>query len=389
MTTRSLLFWVALFGGAELALQGHLRDHAALFHGGAWLAAAAAAIGAWRAAGVGRATYAFAGLVAAALSLGSLPEPTPDRLATFWEEHDDDRAVLTRVPEGERLEAFGERVVIDRRGFRKQDPPARDAFRIVVLGGSNTFGVPLPDEGEPWPQRLEARLAALGCARPVDVFNGGRTGRGVPAIVRGFDGLVASLEPDLLLVYPSPADLAGLALSRPSGIGLSEPLPPRASPLLARLERAWRTRPVARNYHEALAADPPQLDGDTLPLANAYRQLLLRARRRGLDVALSTASLAIDAASPEADVRRYEAIDPRTRHLVLANRAHDRLVKQVGASFRAVLPDPGEGLSGAGDEAFLDLFHLRDAGRERLATNLAEALRPLLAERPEAGCPPL
>ena len=93
--------------------------------------------------------------------------------------------------------------------------------------------------------------------------------------------------------------------------------------------------------------------------------------------------------SPESEIRRYEAHDPRTRHAVLANRLQDRLVRQLGAAFRATIVDTHDGLDGAGGTAFLDLFHLTRAGRERLAGNLLEGLRAKLARQPRLGCPPV
>ncbi len=66
-----------------------------------------------------------------------------------------------------------------------------------------------------------------------------------------------------------------------------------------------------------------------------------------------------------------------------------RLVRQLGAAFRATIVDTHDGLDGAGGTAFLDLFHLTRSGRERLAGNLLEGLRAKLARQPRLGCPPV
>jgi hypothetical protein len=84
-------------------------------------------------------------------------------------------------------------------------------------------------------------------------------------------------------------------------------------------------------------------------------------------------------------LRLYEANDPRSRHAVLANRIHDRLVREVGASFRAIPLDAQPGLDGTGPESFLDLIHLNGEGRARLAANLLDGLRAKLAS-PRPGC---
>lgn len=392
MTTRSLLWWVALLGGAELALRGHLWNRASLLHAGAWLVVAALARAAWRSAGRRRAALLAASCLPLALSLLAalgLPAPPKNPLVDFWRDHAADRETLARVANGSSITAFGTEVALAPHGFRAQPPTPEPVYRIVALGGSNTFGVPRPAGGPPWPALLERDIAALGCAVPVAVYNAGRTGRGLAAAVRGFEREIVPLEPDLILVLPSPPDIFGLARAAPAGIGVVTPLPDRASSLLAAIETGWRRRDVERRYRDALANDPPSVEPDAIPLTAAYRSLLVKARRRGIDVALATASLALDAASPETEMRRHEALDPRSRHAVLATRLHDRLVRRIGPSFRAILIDSSPDLDGVGDEAFLDLFHLNREGRERLARNLLAGLRAKLARKPEPACPPV
>ena len=392
MTTRNLLWWLALLGGAELALQGHLGNRAAFLHGGAWLAIAALVSAAWRVQHKRRIALAGAAGIPLTISLLAalgLPAEPADPLADFWREHAPEREALAGVAKARTITLFGEVVALDPHGFRAQPPAPEGAYRIVAVGGSSTFGAPRPEDGLPWPALLERKIAALGCALPVTVFNAGRTGRGIAAAVRGFDAEIAPLRPDLVLVYPGPADVFGLARSAPPGIGFVPQLPARASSLLRRIELGWRVRDVRHRFRQALATDPPALEPDAIPLAASYRSLLVKTRSRGIDAALATASLAVNGDSPESEIRRYEAHDPRTRHAVLANRLQDRLVRQLGAAFRATIVDTHDGLDGAGSAAFLDLFHLTRAGRERLAGNLLEGLRTKLARQRRLGCPPV
>lgn len=391
MTTRSQLWWVALLGGAELTVQSYLADRTVGFHAGVWLVAAALLVAAWRAAGASRATLLAAASLPVALSalaaLG-LPSRAPDPLAAFWQRHAADRKALASPAKGDSVTLFGETVALDEHGFRQQQPGPEGAYRIVALGGSSTFGAPLPEEGPPWPELLEAKIAALGCAVPVTVYNAGRTGRGVARGVRHFRSEIGPLRPDLLLVYPGPLDMIGLAGSLPLAIGAVAPLPPRSSELLRRLEASWRVSGVERRYHEELASDPPAPDPEEVPLAAVYHRLLVESLRRGIAVAIATPSLAVNGSSPEREIRRHEALEPATRHVVLANRVHTALVRRVGTLFRVISIDTRPGLDGGGDADFLDLFHLRRAGRERLASNLADGLRQTLAARPRPGCPP-
>jgi lysophospholipase L1-like esterase len=390
MSTRSLVWWVALVGGAELTVQGHLWAQPAVFHAAAWVLAAALALAAWRRAGAVRAALVAAACVPIALSLLAaigIPASAPDPLAEYWRAHAADRGQLDRAAEGDTLALFGAAVALDPRGFRADQALAPEpAYRIVAVGGSTTFGVPRQEDGPAWPARLEAEIAKLGCAVPVSVYNAGRMGRGIAGAARNFADEIAPLHPDLVIAYPAPSDLLGLARTLYADIPVADLPAARVSSLLRSIELAWRLREPQRRYRAALAADPPALDADAIPLASAYRGLILQARRLGIDVALATASLAVTADAAEPEIRRYEEIDPATRHALLANRVHDRLVRQVGAGFRAILIDTSAGLAGAGDTAFADLFHLNATGRERLARNLLAGLERTLAEQPEPGC---
>ena len=390
MTTRSLAWWVALVGGAELTVQGHLWSQPALFHAAAWVLAAALAVAAVRRSGAWRAALAALACVPVLVSLLAaigVPAAAPDPLAEYWRAHAREREQLDRATEGDTLALFGTSVAVDARGFRADQTLAPEpVYRILAVGGSTTFGAPRPEDGPPWPALLEAEIARLGCAVPVSVYNAGRTGRGLAGVARSFEEEIAPLGPDLVVAYPAPSDLLGLARAVYADIPVAELPPPRASALVRSLELWWRLREPQRRFRAALAADPPALDADAIPLGAAYRSLLLQARRRGIDVALATASLALTADASEADIRRYQAIDPATRHALLANHLHDRLVRQVGSAFRAILVDTGAGLAGAGEEAFIDLFHLNATGRETLARNLLAGLRRTFAEEPEPGC---
>lgn len=389
MSTRDLVWWVALVGGAEAALRGYLAGQAALFHAGAWLVFAAVATSAWRARGVRRAVLAGvagAPVLLSALAWLGIPAPEHNPWAAFWREHAAEREVLQGGAPGDAALLFGTRIALDAHGFREEPSPPRGAFRIVAIGGSTTFGATRSEDELPWPAVLEREIAALDCATPVSVRNAGRPGRGLASAVRRFETDIAPLDPDLVIVYPAPADLASLSRQFDEAVPAVPPPPQRASELLWRVESTWRDRDAKHRFGAALAAKPPPLDLEEIPLARAYRRLLLETRRRGIDVALSTAGLAVDEGSPDAEIRGHEALESRTRRIVLSNRLHDRLVRGIGATYRAILLDAGGRIDGSGEEAFLDLFHPSQAGRERLAAAMLEGLRSrLAATRP--GCP--
>lgn len=88
---------------------------------------------------------------------------------------------------------FGDRdISINDHGFRGP-APRESAFRIVALGGSNTFGAAVSD-GETWPAALERELA------DVQVLNLGVCGYMTRQKVALAERLLPELEPDLVLI---------------------------------------------------------------------------------------------------------------------------------------------------------------------------------------------
>ncbi len=87
-------------------------------------------------------------------------------------------------------------------GFRPAEIAARRpeaALRVVVLGGSSTFGLYVGAEAA-FPARLEARLRAGLGERELEVINLGCPGWATDRILNVLDAVLA-LEPDLLVVY--------------------------------------------------------------------------------------------------------------------------------------------------------------------------------------------
>jgi hypothetical protein len=406
MSTRSLLLLVAPIGGAELFARGYLGDRPPAFHAGAWLLAASLWIatrrgGAWlRGIGLG------AGALAALLSLAELlPAPAPEAvtpsvsfreshgdplaLRSWWKAHDAERRVLdgnADLTPGSRIAWFGTPVELDARGWRRADAPPGGAFRIVVAGGANTFGATQTESERPWPALLAAELDAnYTCPRRIAVINAGRPGHTLERLVANFDVEIAPLAPDLLIVEPGVDALDGLLPADDALPALAPP--PRASRWLAALEGRVRARAASRAFHAALAAstDPEKLRRSIA--ARRYRELLVRARQHGIDVALTSLSLAVNGSSPEAVIRFHESVWPEARRLVVANRDLSKLLPILGVAYRATVLDVSQDLDGADDDAFIDLTQASQSGRERLARNAARALGPLLS-RPDPGCTP-
>src|SRR4051812_12719009 len=89
---------------------------------------------------------------------------------------------------------------IDALGTRGAERAAKPGeLRVLALGDSFTFGVGA-EEGESWPARLEASLAASGA--PARVWNAGAPGYGVPDEVGWYERHGAPIDPQVIVVAP-------------------------------------------------------------------------------------------------------------------------------------------------------------------------------------------
>jgi hypothetical protein len=399
MSTRSLLHGVAIVAGAELLVRGHLLVRSEWLHAGAWLLVAALVFAAWRLRSTGWAVALSAlALAPAGLSLATAlaPEPAseaPDPLHALWRDRAGDRRLLDEGVAGSasQVELFGVEIALAPDGTRARAPRpvGGERYRIAASGGSSTFGATLGTAERPWPALLETAIRSeLDCALPVEVVNAGVLGRGIAGVVKRFEAEILPLDPQLLIYEAGVHELDALAQEHPElQAAAFEPTPPRAAPLLRGLEQHWRRRTDAARWRAAHEAAPPGPKPGATRLAGAYRHLLLDARRHGIEVLLTGLALALPRDAPAAAVRRYEALDPRTRQRLLALDLHRRVLRQLAATYRATLLDPDPGPEAPGEALFLDLALRSQLGRERLTDQLLTALRPRLG-RPVPGCRP-
>ena len=376
MSMWGLTLLVALVGGLELAVRGHLGDRPGPFHAGLWLLAAALLTLTVLARRRGRArAAALPGVLAGALASLSIAELGLARWGSA-----DGSTQPTGAPA--QIEGFGPKS--PRSGAI--GAPEGAGYRIVTLGGSAAFAA--PSAGEPaWPALLERRIREqLVCDSPVRVLDAGRPGADLARSLAALETELLPLEPHLLIVQVGGADLKQLAneVGIPP-VGTAPRVPARASRIVRALETGLRERSFARRWHAARAFDveTPALD-ETRTLAR-YRKLIVEARRNRIEVRLLTISLAANERSPEEAIRVHEETFPATRRAIVANRLHTRLLRSVAARYGGRALDTSAGLDGAGSDVFADLVHPTPAGHERLARNVLEGLRGLLA-RPRPGC---
>jgi lysophospholipase L1-like esterase len=290
---------------------------------------------------------------------------------------------------------FDTTIHINNLGFRGPDM-ARDkgdAFRVVALGESQTFGPTLRDGEKPWPELLQDLFDQhASCGRRVEVINGGTEAYTLENNLERMRRDILPLKPDLIVSTHGMNGFYPFGLRRvpePSEPGVR----PRGSALIGRavltIERAahdWRDRNSAQASAVALA---PMSDAELMRsrYADEYRKLVAVTREGGADIALADATMSVNESSPREVKDFYGSVFKPIDDIIAANEAHNRMVKLIARDEGAPLIDMAAGVDGIWDaDLYLDIVHFTEAGNERVANLMFKALLPILAERHGLRC---
>jgi lysophospholipase L1-like esterase len=323
----------------------------------------------------------------------------PGRFAAWWRTYqaawecmardvftaDPEQALPLRLRPGAKGFLMESPIVINRHGFRgsdwDEDPP--HVYRIVALGESTTFGCTLRPTDRPWPELLEDWIREeLRPQRLIRVINAGVPAYDIGDNLRRFERDLIGLRPDLIISYHGYNGFHLLRDAVPPVAGDIGPLyRQRPLLLLAQVEYRLRRRlhsakPAVRPSHDP-AAGRPLLETD---YAAHYKELLRKADATGARLALCTFSMAVDAESADDFMEFYRSVFPAVRWQVKANQAHSRLLREFQEHHEQVLViDTQPDLNGR-HEHFIDLVHLTQEGRQRLARSIFDGLKPILRE---------
>jgi lysophospholipase L1-like esterase len=286
-------------------------------------------------------------------------------------------------------------VRINQLGFRGPDINREkgERFRIVAIGESTTFGMTMLANDRTWPDVLEARIRdGYDCSTPVQVINAGVPGWSISNQLKRLPHDILPLEPDLILSYHGYNGFEIFLHPLPSVRVHAPPNPPdRPSRILETIERGVRLWWFRRRYRAARALEITDVDVDPLRslYARHYLSLVEMGRDRGVETVLATFNMAVNEDSPEEVIHFYEALVPDVRARIVANQIHTRIVRAVGRHLDVRVIDASAGLDGAYGDAYIDIAHYSQAGRERLAANLLSGLREVLTTHPRLRCVPL
>jgi lysophospholipase L1-like esterase len=287
--------------------------------------------------------------------------------------------VRFRLRPGAQTNLFQSTIRINSGGFRGPEFSDRkgDTFRIVCLGESTTFGCTLSASDKPWPELLEDKIRSrLNLGRPVEVINAGTPSFTLEDNLARLQPDILPLEPDMLISYHG---FNGFPLLHDSFPVTAVSAPPayieRPVRLLAQIEYKARLLLFRGQLTARLRSNPPTvrdlLDTDC---GRAYERLIDFARTNQIRLALATHAMAVNRASAPDVIEFYRAVFPTVHWFIEANRLHSELIEQLCAMHPETrLIDVSKALDGQHTQ-FIDLVHLTQEGRERLAENVFQAI---------------
>jgi lysophospholipase L1-like esterase len=288
---------------------------------------------------------------------------------------------------------FESRIRVNSKGFRGREIPEEkgDAYRIVALGESTTFGLTLRREDRPWPEVLEQLIQErLKPRRPVQVINAGVPGVNLANNLNRLPVDILPLKPDLILSYHGRNGFYTLYQGLPPTNGRPPPLyNQRPLTLLADFEYQMKIR-CYRSQYSARSEPRPTYVFSPMEsqYARGYEQLIEAARTNGIRLALATYSMAIHEQSPRDVVEFYRIGETEAEWMVKANQAHNGIVRQlVRENPELGLVDTCPALDGQWGY-YIDMVHFTQEGRNLLAETFFNCIRKTLEEelaRQEGG----
>lgn len=258
-----------------------------------------------------------------------------------------------------------------------------DKYRIVVMGSSHTQCPPIAAEDTPWPAKLEQIIQErMPTGHKVEVLNAGASGYTIEHNFHRLQSVVLPLNPDMIITYFGYNEFErfreDFKLPRPTARPYRRP-----SLLLGKLD--WRFRQWfagSANPVEPWQHSPGwETKLAECRLARVYRNYLQVAKERGIQLVVCNFNMAVDEHSPNDVVSFYEQGFSNVRFMIEANRLNSSMLPLVIPEDTGVRLIPVQnGLNGVWEDNYLDLVHLNEAGKQRLAENVYRGIFDLLGE---------
>lgn len=272
---------------------------------------------------------------------------------------------------------------INNLGFRGRDVAAAkgNAFRIVAIGESTTFGITLKPGERSWPDLLEEMIRTrLDLPRPVEVINAGFPASTIEDSLWRIDQEILALKPDMIISYHG---INGFHLLDKGIPPLSDPDPPkymeRPLKLIANLEFRWKVNRFNKRRLANIEQHPPLFENVMKSrYAADTRRLVDVCRTNHIDLVIGTFSLAVNSKSEKEVVDFYHGIYPEVPSTIRANVAYTAMLDAMVREESMIhLVDTHPGLDGDYSK-FTDLMHLTQAGRQKVADAFFDGIKDVL-----------
>jgi lysophospholipase L1-like esterase len=286
-----------------------------------------------------------------------------------------------RLRENARGELAESQIRINKHGFRGEDFEVEKGsiFRIVAIGESTTFGCTLAAGDRPWPELFEESInRQLHPIRPVQVINAGVPAYTLTHNVERLWQEILPLKPDLVVSYHGFNGFRMLDKVWPPVHGRRPPAyRKRPIKLLGDAEHRFRLRRW-ENSRAPEANSVARKEPMHTPYAQAYRQLIDTCRTNEIRLALATFSMAVNRESPREVVEFYRLCFPSVYAQIAANEAHSSIVRTLAREHPDVILIDTEPVLDGQHEFFIDLIHLTQEGRNKMAEAILQNLRPYI-----------
>ncbi len=278
---------------------------------------------------------------------------------------------------------FDNDVVINSLGFRGKEfsPDKGDAYRIVALGESTTFGFDMKRDEKPWPELLEEIIRErLKPTRRVEVINAGIPRYSLRHSLLRLPTQILPLKPDMIISYHGANGFEMIHSAVPlQKVELPPAYQPRPMKLLADSEYRlkmifYRTHP-SRSIPEIALSEAMKTD-----YAQAYRELVEISKTNQIQLVLATYSMAVNAHSERDVIEFYRGGFPMVDWWIKANETHSKIVAEITKENPGVVfIDTHPHLDG-NHQKFADLMHFTGEGDQQMAETMFTGIKDVLAK---------
>ena len=281
------------------------------------------------------------------------------------------------------------------RGPEMADRKPEGVVRIISVGGSTTFDFQVTGDEKAWPARLEHYLGQYNSKSRAEVINAGVGGyRVIDNLIR-LQMELHEIHPDIIILYHAHNDLFAVlnwrpeqGTERPNRPGQIQPAAPwtgwlrRHSLLYTKLSQRWKLRWAPR-IRGALGGQRSEPDWSLVLARGAesferdLASFVVVAQNMGIQVVLpevvQISGIEADT-SDNSQMERWKGTAPPA--IVLEGyREYNARIRAVAEAHGATfIPTAAFGLTGDSLYAIDDPIHFNDAGADRMARQLADAM---------------